>query len=88
MPVTIVPLQGPHVATYNHLVSVMAPEWWWKERRACYKSFKFNMTTEESQKPNLDTYLVLMPQVLVDAGCPQGSASTCCTFQTIIYPKE
>lgn len=62
MPVTIVPLQGPHGATYNHLVSVMAPEWWWNERRACYKSFKLNMTTEKSQKSNLDTYLVLMPQ--------------------------
>lgn len=43
---------------------------------------------KKSQKPNLDTYPVLMPQVLVDAACPQGSASTCCTFQTIIYPKE
>lgn len=28
-----------------------------------------------------------MPQILVDAGRFQGLASTCCTFQTIIYPK-
>lgn len=88
MPVTIVLPQGPQGATYNHLVSVTAPEWLWNETRVCYKSFQFNMTTEKSEKPNLHLYLVLMPQVLVDAGCPQGSASTCCTFQTIIYPKE
>lgn len=25
---------------------------------------------------------------LVGAGSPQGPASTCCAFQTIIYPKE
>lgn len=46
-----------------------------------------NMTSEKSQMPNLDTYLVLMPLVLVGAGCPQGPASTCCAFQPIIYPK-
>lgn len=56
--------------------------------RPRYKSFGINMTSEKSQMPNLDTYLVLMPQVSVGAGCPQGSASTCCAFQTIIYPKE
>lgn len=28
-----------------------------------------------------------MPQILVDAGRFQGLASTCCAFQTIIYPK-
>lgn len=28
-----------------------------------------------------------MPQISVDAGCLQGLASTCCAFQTIIYPK-
>lgn len=46
------------------------------------------MTSEKSQMPNLDTYLVWMPQDVVGAGCPQDSASTCCAFQTIIYPKE
>lgn len=55
--------------------------------RLPYKSFGINMTGEKSQMPNLDTYLVLMPQVLVGAGCPQGPASTCCAFQPIIYPK-
>lgn len=37
--------------------------------------------------PNPDLYLVLMPQVLVGVGCPQGLASTCCAFQPITYPK-
>lgn len=45
------------------------------------------MTSEKSQMPNLDTYLVLMPPVLVGAGCPQGPASTRRAFQPIIYPK-
>lgn len=72
--------------TINSSMSLM-PECWRSKIRPCYKSFGINMTTEKSLMPNLDTYLVLMPQVLVGAGCPQGPASTCCAFQPIIYPK-
>ncbi len=48
--------------TINSSMSQM-PECWRKEMRACYKSFGINMTSEKSRMPNLDTYLVLMPQI-------------------------